>query len=243
MSRNPKSIVDCEKNGIPYEVLVLECDRSTKRKKRWFDRVTKEFVSVEKSVFQSFQSEGWAGTWTEGNLVLHLLEACSHEVYPEVFRNSSTSTISYMGHAFDEWNFDRSTLCENILSSDLDRVIRNWKLMSNPDPVVVRDRDGCEICVDTNMMMGDPSLTLENFVGLYRSLGKDLLFDIATIFSSDPYRFRSGWADLTLWRGGKVRFVEVKGPGDKLHQTQFSHVEHFVRRLNLDYSVAVVFAS
>lgn len=54
--------------------------------------------------------------------------------------------------------------------------------MSNPDPVVVRDRDGWEICVSTNMMMGDPSLTLENFVGLYRSLGKDLLFVLLLSF-------------------------------------------------------------
>ena len=243
MTRTPKSIVDCEKNGIPYEVFSMECDRSTKRKRRWIGCISKELVSVEESLFQSFRSEGWEGTFTEGNLVLQLLDACSHERYPVVFRNSTTSVISYMGHSFDEWNFDRSCLCENILSSDLDRVINNWKIMSNPDPLVVRDRDGWEIQIDTNMMMDDPSLTLENFVGLYQSLGKDLLFDIATIFSSDPYRFRSGWSDLTLWRDGKVRFVEVKGPGDTLHESQFSHIDHFVRRLNLDYSVAVVLPS
>ena len=44
-------------------------------------------------------------------------------------------------------------------------------------------------------------------------------------------------------KGGKVRFVEVKGTGDTLHESQFSHVEHFVRRLNLDYSVSVVVSS
>jgi len=85
MTRTPKSIVDCEKNGIPYDVLCMECDRSTTRKRRWIGCITKEYVSVEECVFQYFWSEGWEGTWTEGNLILQLLDDCSHERYPEVF--------------------------------------------------------------------------------------------------------------------------------------------------------------
>lgn len=243
MARTPKSILDCDKHGIPYSVFLMDSEPSSSPKRKWLGVVTKEYVSVEECVFQSFWSDGWEGTWTEGNLILQLLDACSHEKYPEVFRNSTTSVTSYMGHAFDEWNYDKKHLCESILSSTTDRVIRNWELMSNPEPVVVRADDGWEMYMDTNMMMDDPSLTLDHFVGLYHSLGNEILYEIALIFSQDPYRFRSGWSDLTLWKDGMTKFVEVKGPGDTLHESQFSHVNHFVRRLNLDYSVAVVVPS
>jgi len=244
MDQVPKSIVDCEKHGIQYSILNMDCSSSTSQKKRrWLGVISGENVSVEECVFQSLSMDGWKGTWTEGSLILQLIDACSHDEYPEVFRNSTINGTSYMGHTFEEWNFDKKLLCEAILSSNVARVKRNWIMMSNPDPVIVVDKDGWAINIDSNMMMGDPSLTLENFIGLYCSLGKEILYEIASIFSRDPYSHRNGWADITLWKDGKTKFIEVKGPGDTLHESQYSHIKNFVRKLNLDYSVAVVVPS
>lgn len=65
--------------------------------------------------------------------------------------------------------------------------------------------------------------------------GVELLHRIATIFSTAPYDFRSGWPDLTIWRDGQLRFVEVKAPGDKLTSTQKNIAKHFALPLNLDF--------
>ncbi len=39
----------------------------------------------------------------------------------------------------------------------------------------------------------------------------------ASVFAIAPYELSAAWPDLTLWRDGKVRFVEVKSACDQLH--------------------------
>jgi hypothetical protein len=46
-----------------------------------------------------------------------------------------------------------------------------------------------------------------------------------------------------FWWDWMTNILEVKGARDTLHESLFSHVNHFVRRLNLDYSFAVVVPS
>lgn len=55
---------------------------------------------------------------------------------------------------------------------------------------------------------------------LFDHLGVDRLHAIAERFATASYDLRAGWPDLTLWRDGEVRFVEVKAPGDSTHASQ-----------------------
>ena len=60
----------------------------------------------------------------------------------------------------------------------------------------------------------------DDVLGLFEHLGIDRLHAIAERFASASYDLRAGWPDLTLWREGEVRFVEVKAPGDSMHAKQ-----------------------
>ena len=51
----------------------------------------------------------------------------------------------------------------------------------------------------------------------------DWLYLLANQFQMDPYRFRSGWPDLTLVNGEYIEFVEVKTT-DKLHYSQIDTI-------------------
>jgi hypothetical protein len=57
-------------------------------------------------------------------------------------------------------------------------------------------------------------------LGLFGCLGTKRLREIAERFAQAPYDLRAGWPDLTLWREGEIRFVEVKAPGDSMHASQ-----------------------
>ena len=70
--------------------------------------------------------------------------------------------------------------------------------------------------------------------------GVDLLHRIATIFATNPYEYRRGWPDITMWKDGQLRFVEVKAPGDRLGKSQKVIAASFAGPLDLDFSLVEV---
>jgi hypothetical protein len=50
----------------------------------------------------------------------------------------------------------------------------------------------------------------------------------------------AGFPDLTLWDGSGLRFVEVKGPGDRFRPYQVSTHRDIFRPTNTDFSVALI---
>ncbi len=83
-----------------------------------------------------------------------------------------------------------------------------------------------------------PHLREWHFLELFEHLGRERLHDIAEVFSRDPYEYRKGWPDLTLWRDGEVVFKEVKAPGDQLHASQRKTIRDVL--VPLGYSVTIV---
>jgi len=49
-----------------------------------------------------------------------------------------------------------------------------------------------------------------------------------------------GSPDLTRWRDGKVRFVEVKSPGDQLHPSQLRLISTLLRSLGFGVTLLEV---
>ena len=85
-----------------------------------------------------------------------------------------------------------------------------------------------------------PTLTLSKMLGLYAALGNERLHAIARLFAKDPYTQRSGWPDLTLWRGQDVVFKEVKAPGDELQGTQERIITTILRPLGYDVELVEI---
>ncbi|MHA1528005.1 MAG: VRR-NUC domain-containing protein [Alphaproteobacteria bacterium] len=82
-----------------------------------------------------------------------------------------------------------------------------------------------------------------HFTGLFQVLGPDVLSKITEIFATDPYEYRKGWPDLTLWKGEKVVFKEVKAPGDRLHKSQRKTISEVLIPLGFEVTIVDVVPS
>ncbi len=75
---------------------------------------------------------------------------------------------------------------------------------------------------------------------LYKVLGRKSLVKIAEKFKKDPYEYRKGWPDLTLWKDDKLIFCEVKGPNDRILNSQRTIIDDFFHELQLDFDYFIV---
>ena len=86
------------------------------------------------------------------------------------------------------------------------------------------------------------NLDKANVISLFRVLKKANLAKIAEKFSENPYEYRRGWPDLTLWKGNKLVFYEIKGPNDRIAQSQKTIIREFFHgmKLSFDYFLVTV---
>ncbi|KAL0278898.1 UNVERIFIED_CONTAM: hypothetical protein PYX00_000579 [Menopon gallinae] len=79
------------------------------------------------------------------------------------------------------------------------------------------------------------------FCDIIRCLGISKFADICERLVRDFKVYRSGFPDLTLWNPetGKCKFVEVKGPNDKLSPKQMIWLD-FLSKINVDCEVCNV---
>jgi hypothetical protein len=80
-----------------------------------------------------------------------------------------------------------------------------------------------------------PGLSLEFADALFDAVPKKGFEQLARWVSKDP-NHRNGWPDLTLVKGGRLSFVEVKTT-DKLHHSQLVTIPSLVREIGADVSV------
>lgn len=210
-------------------------------KKEWQSPITGNFVLVEKAVLDHYRSDGWRGYSGEGGLILNLIKAMS---FPEIDMGNRSTFIEALyaqNVAFEYDRFEVDWLLKNVKESTAEQIKHNFAIMSSRTPYTI-DYGAFSSTYHSSMLDYFPYLELYMFVELFDALGRDKLFDIAKIFSNDPYTFRKGWPDITMWKNGEVKFLEVKSPGDKLQSSQKTIIDTFLKPLELDFSLVDVFA-
>ena len=123
---------------------------------------------------------------------------------------------------------DHRTLIANVEAVDLERIARNWRIIS---------------ATAGHSPAYYPRVAWEHVEGLFCTLGASRLAQIAQIFATAPYDLRAGWPDLTLWRGNEIRFVEVKSPSDGMHASQARLISAVLVPLGFDTVLAEVNAA
>jgi hypothetical protein len=227
-------------------------------RKRWSHASEGPWSTVEQAALSYYEQDGWTGYAKEGGLVLSLIKACSfgplpakyHSVFIEAIYANNIGFIDVEKydrrremnpelHASAEfvtaWNkkceldrVDPYELATNILSSTEERIRGNHAIMTAPG---------------SRTLANFPGLTLEKMLGLYAALGSIRLSQIATAFAGSPYVLRSGWPDLTLWRGTEVVFKEIKGPRDTVRENQIHTVEEVLLPLGFKVDLVKVTAA
>lgn len=212
--------------GIAHETLQLECGGA----KKWRARSELDWTRVEEAALDHYRADGWRGYSGEGGLVLNLIKAAAFPNLPERHRATYTEAL-FSGNiaAHLQFKFTLDDLLGCIELADLDQIIRVFRAMSAPRS---------SLGLDNSMLDFFPHLREWHFLELFEHLGRERLRDIAEVFGRDPYEYRKGWPDLTLWRDGEVIFKEVKAPGDQLHASQRKTIRDVL--IPLGYSVSIV---
>ena len=207
-----------------------------RNKKEWKSSVTGKFELVETAVLDYYVSGGWHGYAGEGGLILNLIKAMS---FPKIdFGNRSTfiEALYAQNVAFEKDRFEIDWLLSNVRKATASQVKNNFEVMSS-SKVLTIDYGGFSSSSNISMLDFFPSLKLSMFLELLEALGNNKIFEIAKIFSIDPYEYRKGWPDLTIWKNGIVKFLEVKSPGDSLHQSQKKIIRTFIKPLKLNFAL------
>jgi hypothetical protein len=186
------------------------------------------WTSVENASLNALESDGWRGYAGEGGLILNLIKAASFVEMPSRLRGVFIEAI-FCGNmdGYDKKRID--ALVDNILRADTAQISRISRRMAAPR------REGG---FDCSMLDFFPNLKEWHFIECFQSISATRLHSIAKIFATDPYEYRKGWPDLTLWRDGAIAFKEVKAPGDKLHASQKNTIENLL--LPLEFPVSIV---
>lgn len=187
--------------GIEHEVVQLEKGAG----KEWRLRPTDAMNLVELAALDHYVAEGWTGAAAEGGLMLTLIKAASFDPLPPRHSDTFVEALYAQNVSFPEDRFDRDQLLESISRATRKQVERNWAIIA-------------ATAGETPAFY--PGVRRDHVLGLFDCLGTTRLREIAKLFAEAPYDLRAGWPDLTLWRDGEIRFVEVKAPGDSMHASQ-----------------------
>ncbi|MBD3774319.1 MAG: VRR-NUC domain-containing protein [Rhodobacteraceae bacterium] len=190
-----------ERLGIRHEVVELEQDGA----KQWRFDGSSAVSSVEEAALDHYRADGWDGAAAEGGLILTLIKAASFSAVPKRNADTFVEALYAQNVAFDEDRFEPRKMIEAIARSTRGQIEANWKIIA---------------ATAGNSPAFYPSVRREHVLGLYENLRPERLVEIARVFATAAYDLRAGWPDLTLWKNGSVKFVEIKAPGDSMHAKQ-----------------------
>jgi hypothetical protein len=230
-----------KKNGFSYRRVELP---GLVKKKSWQNPETGTIERVEKAVLGWYRMHGWQGTGGEGGPILNLIKTCCFTKLPPSHRLTYIEAVFANNVAFESDRSDIIQLLANIMTADEGRIRKNFRFMLNPGPhtVIHNGQFGTFTSSDSGTILSYfPDLTEKALLGLFRALGRERLHAIASIFAQDPYRFRAGWPDLTLWQGEEILFAEVKAVGDRLQNSQKDIIQSILVPLGLTTELVEVY--
>jgi len=206
---------------------------------KWKSDLTGNTVSVEKAILDLFKIKQWNGYASEGGLILNLIKAMSFPKISNRIRSCFIEAIYAKNVAFKEELFETDWLLNNIDNATENQIRNNFKIMSSREQHTI-DFGSFTSTENTSMLDFFPNLEENLFVQLYNALGNRKIREIAEIFSTNPYEYRKGWPDVTLWKDKIVYFLEVKAPGDCLQKSQKTIINKFIKPLNLNFALVNV---
>lgn len=158
----------------------------------------------EHAAAELMRGEGWAVSTCEGGPILLLMKAACLDLLMAMNRLGADDSLTRFFEAQVTIHQERvSEIADAVNAASTGTVVKNF-----------------ERIYASGVDQYYPGVTTHLIEGMHTALGPKLGV-IFQRFSTDPYKYRAGWPDLTLVRDDEVRFQEVK-TSDKLHASQFA---------------------
>lgn len=182
--------------------------------------------SPETYAYGMFREQGYVGTYCEGGGFGTAIKA--------LCLDALTETSIFFGTCIDA----REDAClkgvvglSHIETSKLDAIFNQIQQSTKTTYLAAF----AEIMSYSPNREWYPGLSLAFADALFDAVPKSDFVQLAKWISKDPVH-RNGWPDLTLVKGGRLKFVEVKTT-DRLHHSQLVTIPALVREIDADVSV------
>ena len=216
------------KLGIEHQVIHLRRDT---RKNVWENPHNSKWEGVESAALGWFMEKGWSGYAGEGGLILNLIKAMSFKTIPRKHRHTYIEALYAVDTDFEGERYDNQTFLNHVISASTRQVTLNFDRMAGRKARQFDSGQAIEFF---------PGLKRSHLLELLETFGNETIFQIAEIFAKDPYEYRKGWPDLTIWRDKMVAFKEIKSPGDTIRRSQQKVIKEILLPLNLNVSIVDV---
>lgn len=159
----------------------------------------------EKALLVYYESLGYIGISSEGSGILTVLKAFMLDKLAQYnsINNRNDACTRYLEAQLTILKEKKEEIISSISSVSKTRYLSNFQ----------------EIISQPFIAIEYPELNLEFASAMYDAININIYIALANKFIEDPYKYRSGWPDLTLIKGNEVQFIEVK-TSDKLHASQ-----------------------
>lgn len=167
----------------------------------------------ERMAFSHFRSLGYDGAYCEGGMILILIRAAALDYLASVndFSSRQDACTRFTEAQLHIHADEIDAICDHIEHSDVTSVRHCFR----------------EIYKNLMVQEAYPGLTEKAVAMAFEAIGAQLLSRIARTLASDPYKFRSGWPDLTLVTPAReMLWCEVK-TSDRLHLSQIATISRF----------------
>jgi len=189
---------------------------------KWYLHDGKIVNSPEQYAFNIMQKEGYEGSFCEGGAILTLLKAASLNYLAKVniFNERNDACTRYLEAQFTIYNDKIDKIISEIMEATEFSICNNFE----------------EIYSYSSIRSIYPGLNSKVIIGIWKAIGRSRLLEIVNLFSKNPYTYRSGWPDLTLYKGEEILFLEVKTT-DKLHKSQITIINEIINPIKLNCKV------
>ena len=168
------------------------------------------------------QENGYKGSLCEGGAVLTLMKAACLDYLSKIniFNDRMDACLRYFEAQCEIHRDQEDKIVLEITHSNEKEIRKNFE----------------EIYSYSFIQSIYPGLNSDIIIGIWKALGPDKLGQIANIFIENPYDYRAGWPDLTLFKGSEFLLVEVK-TSDKLKKSQLTLISKIIKPLKLNCKI------
>lgn len=221
---------NCKKLGVDCKVIELD-----KRDRKWISPITQRETSVEEAVLEHFIKQGWKGYSREGGLILNLIKAASFKKIDDRYLTRYVESL-YHHKTCKHFGYKQDSLIKSVSKTSNRIVSKNLQLMLGG---FIQSRFS-QLFPNSGIRKFFPGFKYYDALDFYKAFKRKNLLRVTKIFSKDPYQYRKGWPDLTLWKNDSFLFVEVKAQGDSLQPSQKKLIEDILLPLDLPVQVVKV---
>ena len=206
----------CSKLNVELRQLALP-----RLKNKWVV-AEKEFSKPEHAALEFFLQRGYLGTCCEGGPLLLLLQSMIFKflVKINIFQDRTDAIRRFLNAQLTIHKDKKRQIISSIIQANRNETIDNFREIY-ADPIVKDRYKG----VSEDVVMG-----------LYDSLGLNLLSEILRRLMTDPYSYRAGLPDLTIVKDDHFTLIMVKTTG-ALHESQLRIIKDFIQPHSLPFFV------